>query len=371
LQRQLEINSPQLIGRDGEVWLQFIKRDIPDWESKPHQPKDPRNWWKVYKKLTEQTKVDREKGAEKLKAALDAVKDEREQKLAKVVSRKDLPKEPINYKAKILYRHTLAQRTLASGQGKKGLLYKISKETHEARLLRTRGPTSHPQFKLTEVTEAPRGLIEEYKFTTLHNQKFNKPTAAKAPIPPRSSMPPLAVTMREKPVFDNSLNKPPVAKAPIPPRSSKPPLAITMRERPVMDNSLKEREDRLRALTGATPSKTTIAPDSSRKATNNQANRPAISPSTPKSTASLPQTTLNAKRTLSQFDGNAAAAVGDTPPAKRNKVVAASITSNQTRAEAIRPPQQRSGTPATLPRFSSPKRKAEPSVLMTAKRPRL
>jgi elongin-A len=338
LQRQLEINSPQLIGRDGEVWLQFIKRDIPDWESKPHQPKDPRNWWKVYKKLTEQTKVDREKGAEKLKAALDAVKDEREQKLAKVVSRKDLPKEPINYKAKILYRHTLAQRTLASGQGKKGLLYKISKETHEARLLRTRGPTSHPQFKLTEVTEAPRGLIEEYKFTTLHNQKFNKPTAAKAPIPPRSS---------------------------------KPPLAITMRERPVMDNSLKEREDRLRALTGATPSKTTIAPDSSRKATNNQANRPAISASTPKSTASLPQTTSNAKHTLSQFDGNAAAAVGDTPPAKRNKVVAASTTSNQTRAEAIRPPQQRSGTPATLPRFSSPKRKAEPSVLMTAKRPRL
>jgi len=274
-----------------------------------------------------------------LKAALDAVKDEREQKLAKLVSCKGMPKEPINHKARILYNHTaFFPSLLKPGQGKKGIMAKIVKERHEARVLRTRGPTSHPLYKLTEVTEAPRGLIEEYKFTTLHNQKFIKPAAAKAPIPPRTS---------------------------------KPPLAVTMREIPVVDKSLKEREDGLRALTRAAPSTTTTAPDSSRKATNNQPNRSAISPSTPKSTSSPPQTTSNAKRTLSQRDGPAAAAVGDTPPAKRNKVVAAGTTSNPMRAEANSPPQQRSGTPATLPRFSSPKRKAEPSVFVTAKRPKI
>jgi hypothetical protein len=301
----------------------------------------------VYRKLSEQTQKDREQGAEKLKAALDAVKDEREQKLAKVVSRKDLPKEPINYKARILYSHSRTHRLLPPAQRKNRLLCKISKETHEAHLLRTRGPTSNPQFKLTEVTEAPRGLIEEHKFMALHNQKFIKPAAPKAPIPPRPSKAPLAVTMREKPVFDKSL---------------------------------KEREDRLRALTGAAPSKTTTAPDLSRKVTNNQSARSKISPGMPKPTTSLfPQITSNAKRTISQRDGPAAAeAVDDTPPVKRNKIVSTNRTSNPTRAAASNSPQQaanspsqqRSGTPATLSRFDSPKRKAEPSVFMTAKRPK-
>ena len=83
--------------------MQLIKRDIPDWESKPHKPKDPKNWWKVYKKLKEQIQKDREQGAEKLKAVLDSIKDEREQNLAKVVSRQDLPREPTKSKSRALY----------------------------------------------------------------------------------------------------------------------------------------------------------------------------------------------------------------------------------------------------------------------------
>ena len=320
-----------------------------------------------------------------MKAALDAVKDEREQKLAKLVSCKGMPKEPINHKARILYNHTaFFPSLLKPGQGKKGIMAKIVKERHEARVLRTRGPTSHPLYKLTEVTEAPRGLIEEYKFTTLHNQKFIKPAAAKAPIPPRTSKPPLAVTMREKPVVDKSLKEREDRLRALTGAAPSKTTTTLDSSRKVGNNqpnrstispgtpkSLKEREDGLRALTRAAPSTTTTAPDSSRKATNNQPNRSAISPSTSKSTSSPPQTTSNAKRNLSQRDGPAAAAVGDTPPAKRNKVVAAGTTSNPMRAEANSPPQQRSGTPATLPRFSSPKRKAEPSVFVTAKRPKI
>jgi elongin-A len=43
---ELEANCPQLLGETGEIWLRFIKRDIPDWEKKPHEPRDPRNWRK-------------------------------------------------------------------------------------------------------------------------------------------------------------------------------------------------------------------------------------------------------------------------------------------------------------------------------------
>jgi elongin-A len=341
-QRQLEANSPQIIGRDGEIWLQFIKRDIPDWEKKQHQPKHPKNWWKLYNWLSEQTKKDREQGAEKLKAALDAVNDEREQNLAKVVSRKELPKEPVNHKARILYHHTFTPRNMGPGQRKNGIMEKIRKETHEARWLRTRGLTSHPLHKLTEVTQAPRGLIEDYKRSVLHNNKSKTPAAMRAPIPPRTS---------------------------------KASLAVTMREKPVVDKSLQEREDRLRALTGArTPNKTTTAPESTRKVTDNQPKRPAVSPSTSKPTPSPSQRNSNTKRTLSQSDGPTGRIMEGTPPAKRNKVIGATgITTNKPMPAAAvnSPPQQRSGTPTILPRSSSPKRKAEVSVFMTAKRPKV
>ena len=68
MQHQLEMNSPQLIGRDGEIWLKFIERDIPNWESKPHQPSNPKNWWKVYRKLKQEAQDDMVQDAEKLKA---------------------------------------------------------------------------------------------------------------------------------------------------------------------------------------------------------------------------------------------------------------------------------------------------------------
>ena len=48
-QRQLELASPHLIGNDEEAWLMFIKRDIPNWQSKLRTPGRPDDWWKVYR----------------------------------------------------------------------------------------------------------------------------------------------------------------------------------------------------------------------------------------------------------------------------------------------------------------------------------
>ncbi|KAL2045002.1 hypothetical protein N7G274_002777 [Stereocaulon virgatum] len=74
--RQLELVSPQIWGPDGEVWLQFIKRDVPNWDKKPHEPRDPKNWHKVYRKLCKDSRREVEDDAAALKAEMDRIKNE-------------------------------------------------------------------------------------------------------------------------------------------------------------------------------------------------------------------------------------------------------------------------------------------------------
>ena len=68
--RRIEDASPQLLGQDGEIWLNFIKRDIPKWEKRPHEPKDPAKWWKVYRKLQDEVAEELRESEKKLQEAL-------------------------------------------------------------------------------------------------------------------------------------------------------------------------------------------------------------------------------------------------------------------------------------------------------------
>jgi elongin-A len=74
----LESNCPQILGEDGEIWLRFIKRDIPDWEAKPHEPRDPKNWGKVYKKLLRDAEREKAEQEEMLKESMRRLKEGRE-----------------------------------------------------------------------------------------------------------------------------------------------------------------------------------------------------------------------------------------------------------------------------------------------------
>ncbi|KAI9761674.1 MAG: hypothetical protein M4579_000908 [Chaenotheca gracillima] len=89
--RQVEISSPQICGEDSEVWLEIIKRNIPDWESKPHTPKNPQNWYKVYRKLHKDNEAAVLKDAEVLKAAMQGIKTERASHTSKLVDMNALP----------------------------------------------------------------------------------------------------------------------------------------------------------------------------------------------------------------------------------------------------------------------------------------
>lgn len=74
---QLEANCPQIRSETGEIWLRLIKRDIPGWEKKPHEPRDPKNWSKVYKKLKREAAAEEEAQQEALRQKMQALQKDR------------------------------------------------------------------------------------------------------------------------------------------------------------------------------------------------------------------------------------------------------------------------------------------------------
>lgn len=74
--RKIELASPQICGQDGEIWLEFIKRDVPNWDKKPYEPENPKKWYKAYKKLVMDSQEEVENDAAELKATLDRIKQD-------------------------------------------------------------------------------------------------------------------------------------------------------------------------------------------------------------------------------------------------------------------------------------------------------
>lgn len=73
--QELEENCPQIQGETKEIWKRYIRRDVPDWEKKPHTPRDDKNWSKVYRKLmrdVEKEKLDQENQLKESMKALQA-----------------------------------------------------------------------------------------------------------------------------------------------------------------------------------------------------------------------------------------------------------------------------------------------------------
>jgi len=81
----LEQNCPHIRGETGEIWMKFIRRDIPGWEAKPHQPRDPRNWSKVYRKLKKDAEKEVLEQADKLKEQMRSLQQDRAQNKTTIV----------------------------------------------------------------------------------------------------------------------------------------------------------------------------------------------------------------------------------------------------------------------------------------------
>ncbi|KAF1945852.1 hypothetical protein EJ02DRAFT_26621 [Clathrospora elynae] len=83
--QELEENCTQLLGETGDIWQRFIRRDIHNWDKKPHAPRDPRNWSKVYRKLKKDMEKEKQADAEALKQQMQALQKDRAQNTTLIV----------------------------------------------------------------------------------------------------------------------------------------------------------------------------------------------------------------------------------------------------------------------------------------------
>lgn len=74
----LEVNSPHIADHDADLWRAFIARDVPKWQDKIIEPKNPRLWWKVYRKLVREEQQQKEAQEEQLRQAMSGLSKERE-----------------------------------------------------------------------------------------------------------------------------------------------------------------------------------------------------------------------------------------------------------------------------------------------------
>ncbi|KAM0699604.1 hypothetical protein Q7P36_000607 [Cladosporium allicinum] len=73
--RDVEVNCPHIAEASAPLWQALIKRDVSNAQSKMVYPKDPKNWWKVYRKMIKQEAADKAAAEEALRAAMNGLKD--------------------------------------------------------------------------------------------------------------------------------------------------------------------------------------------------------------------------------------------------------------------------------------------------------
>ncbi|KAF5865199.1 hypothetical protein ETB97_005103 [Aspergillus alliaceus] len=238
--RTLELQSPHIIDEDKELWLEFIKRDIPRWEEYDI-PEQSDCWYDLYCDLRERVQREVDEDAERLKLALDGISSERAKNSARFVpDRRDirLPRERPTAKQryasydrkmggiKPMYTSTRNSFGSSDSQGslwsfdrpplprpeakKKSSIFTATRRNNALTV-----PTQHLNNRASQVKQAPRSLIEEHR----------RPTE---PVTPRRTDPP-------------SLRAPGRSRLQsIPDRRNQSPMVFT---------SLREREARLRAIT--------------------------------------------------------------------------------------------------------------------------
>ena len=173
----MEQNSPHFIGETRELWLELIKRDVPNWQSKPHEPRNPASWHKVYKKLVKESDKEIDEDALILQATLQGLEQKRNERTSKVVDSRTVPKlprvhgmrtDPAVFRRKVPekpsdLRFTSGSKTkMVTG---KDVILRARREArersnftgHHAVLAR---PTHTLQNKASRIRDAPIGLVE-------------------------------------------------------------------------------------------------------------------------------------------------------------------------------------------------------------------
>ncbi|KAI9712419.1 MAG: hypothetical protein M1820_001632 [Bogoriella megaspora] len=155
--QQLEQNCPQLVGQDGEIWLNLIKRDIPNWENRPHTPKDPTKWWKVYRKLQNDVAEEQREAEEKLIAALNKHQAQKEEKKSTFIQKALDPGK--TGKTTSLTRWDGKSWNREQPKPKATPIGKLLQSNNAPASRTMSTPTHLLQNKASRVTQVPKGML--------------------------------------------------------------------------------------------------------------------------------------------------------------------------------------------------------------------
>ena len=179
--------SPQIAEEDQELWLEFIKRDIPQWE-RYDLPEKTNRWYEIYCDLREEVQRSLDADAEKMKMAIDGIKSERARLTPKIISgprskqlpgmRPTLRQRYVSYDRKMgglaptfskpsasdatswtFQAPAVPRSELSTGGSKrKSTIFTPQKRNNALAI-----PTKHLNTRATQIKQAPRSLIEEHR----------------------------------------------------------------------------------------------------------------------------------------------------------------------------------------------------------------
>lgn len=269
-----------------------MERDVPNYKEKPHQPSNPRNWYKAYKKILKESEKEIVKDAELLKATLDGINSEKAKHKLKRVDL-DFVKLPdgvgrdapiIHLPNKIRFTDRGAQHGYAPSQRE----IKINRGELDPNAARR---TSEPRSKLSKLDQLRKeakgmGHFQQPKrptgiITGREMALKPRPTATTISKAPRALVEEHRAASSPKPIDPKTLITPVIA-----PRKRK--IEHTAEERP-RGPTTEEREKRLKAFTSPS-SMVKAEPDI--KSPRSRTTAPAASSTTPSPTKNNPQLSI-------------------------------------------------------------------------------
>lgn len=162
----MELLSPHIASEDQEIWLEIIKRDIPQWDTYD-LPERTTKWYEVYCDLREMVQRSLDADAEKMKMAIDGIQSERARLTPKIIS---------GTRARRIggIGPSFRQRVV-NAQPRKSTIFTPQRRNNSLAM-----PTKHLNTRASQVRQAPRSLIEDH----LVPVSAPKRDEAKGPIAP-------------------------------------------------------------------------------------------------------------------------------------------------------------------------------------------
>jgi elongin-A len=189
--RQIELNSPQIQGLTGEIWLKLIEKDFPlEYKAKAYKPQNPDKWYRVWEKYKKDHDTALQESEDKLKNALAGLRQDKEKNTSRIIERKLLPKSARLGPGRKLFSGPREAHSnhLSFNSGSRtktingaSVMRKVRREVKEiATIHGALSRPARPGTKLTPMRKAPESMVNDYRRAAQPQYR----SAALSPEPP-------------------------------------------------------------------------------------------------------------------------------------------------------------------------------------------